>query len=116
MHLPLPPSFLLGYELKHFLPDVVGHPVWIHRLAVGVQLGILQLLVEQLSLPDGVSVVLDVVDEESGNLKLSKSLDVSTDWSIHQQKLCYRWVLVHCMEDGRSSLRVSEHGKVTFVS
>lgn len=84
-------------------------------VSIGVKLCVFQLFVEQLPLPNGMAIVLYVVYEESGKRKSSKSLYVSADWSVHDKEISDGRLLKDCIEDSRSSLRVSQHGKVVLV-
>lgn len=82
---------------------------------VGVKLCVFQLFVELLPLPDRVSVVLYVIDQQSRKGKASEALDVSADWSIHHQKISDGRLLEDCIEDGSSSLRVTQHSEVVLI-
>lgn len=56
------------------------------RIAVGIQLCILQLFVKEFALPYRMSIVLDIVYQQGRQGKCTETLDVPTDRSIHHQK------------------------------
>lgn len=66
-------------------------------------------------MPDRVSVILYVIDEQSRKGKASEALDVSADWPIHHQKISDGGLLEDCIEDGSSSLRVAQHSEVALI-
>ena len=83
--------------------------------SVCVKLSICHFFVEKFALFDGVSFVLDIISQESWNFEFVKSLNVTADRPIHDQKFTDTWVFVYCIEDGCSSLGSTVHRKEVFV-
>ncbi len=52
-------------------------------IAIGVKFSVLQLLVEQFALPDGMSVILYIVDQQCRQGKSTEALDITANRSIH---------------------------------
>ena len=63
-----------------------------------------------------MSIILNVINEKSWNRELVESLDVSTDRSIHKEKLGQRGLFIDRIKNGCSSLRVAQHREIWVVS
>ena len=83
--------------------------------SICVKLGIRHFFVEKFALFNGMSFIFDVVGEKSWNFEFVKSLNVTADRPIHDQKFTDTWVFIYCIEDGCSSLRSAVHGKEVFI-
>ena len=83
--------------------------------SVCVKLGIRHFFVEKFALFNGMSFIFDVVGEKSWNFEFVKSLNVTADRPIHDQKFTDTWVFIYCIEDGCSSLGSAVHGKEVFI-
>jgi len=56
---------LLGEEAQHFIPDVIGDPERMKRSSVCIELCLHQLFEKELALPNRVTVIFNVIDQES---------------------------------------------------
>ena len=62
-----------------------------------------------------MAIIFDIIDQKSWQRKFSESLDVSANWALHYQKLSDCWVFVDSIEYCSSSLRMTKHGKISFI-
>lgn len=85
------------------------------RAAISIQLCVFELFVQKFPLPNRMSIVFNVIDEQSWYFKLPKPLYVATDRPVHNQKLGDIGILVGCIEDSSSPLRVPKHSEVVLV-
>jgi len=106
---------LLGEEAQHFIPDVIGDPERMKRSSVCIELCLHQLFEKELALPNRVTVIFNVIDQESRQWKFSKPLYISAYWSIHHQKLSDSGGFINSIKYRCSSLRMSEHGIVALI-
>lgn len=102
-------------ESKHLIPNVIGHPKRMLRISISVKFSIFKFLIQELALPNWMSVIFDVINQQSGHEKPSKPLNASTNWSIHNQTFSDRGVFVNCIEYGCSSLGMSKHSIICFI-
>lgn len=86
------------------------------RAPISEELGVQQLFEQQFSLPNGMPIVFNVIDQQSRHGELPKSLDIPTHGSIHHQILRNSGIFEDSLEYRSASLRVAHHGEVLFVS
>ena len=106
---------LFREEIQHFFPDMIRDPIRMLRASVCIKFSLCKFFVQKLSLPNGMSIILNIIDQQGWQWKLSKSLNVATDRPIHHQKLSYFRIFMNCIENSRTSLGVTKHGKVSLV-
>ena len=60
-------------------------------------------------------IIFNIVNKQSWKWKFVKSFYIATNWSIHQQELRQRRLLVNCIENGSPTLRVTKHCKIRTI-
>lgn len=62
-----------------------------------------------------MSIVLDIVYQQSRNAKSTETLDISADRPVHYQELSQAGLFEDSIEDSSATLRMSKHGKIILV-
>ena len=66
-------------------------------------------------MPNRMSIIFYIINEQCWNWKPSKTLNISANRPVHHKELCNTWILKNCVENGCSTLRMAKHCEIWSI-